>query len=70
MDVESIRLEEQDRLLAFLFLFGQFPKGVLGFGGAAIFTGFIILLDGVQNPLNRSSVSSVPADLELARQVV
>jgi hypothetical protein len=39
---------------------------VLGFGGGAILTGFVVLSDGLQNTLNRMPVRRVPANFEFA----
>jgi hypothetical protein len=57
-------------LLAVLFLFHQFLEHKLSFGRRAIFAGFVILLYGLQRPLNCMAVSGVPANFELARKAL
>jgi hypothetical protein len=51
-------------------LLDQLSEHVLGFGGGAILTSFVVLLDGFQNTLNRMPVRGVPANLEFAGQPV
>jgi hypothetical protein len=43
---------------------------MLGFGGGAILTGFVVLSDGIQNTLNGMPVRRVPANFEFAGQPV